>query len=155
VHEIFVARPYGAGGSLLSAPPQSGMVAIEEFVREALGCTCPDEVFRSVRICHPGAAFAGLSPGYLVEIGGRLLVLVIETDHWEALSPPLEILVAQGRRLRDAGGFNRFRLVIATPEVTTARAVLARRFTALPDRDERLHLHVLSPADLPQRAPGN
>jgi hypothetical protein len=125
------------------------MAAIEGFVRNALGCTCPDEVFRSVRIQHPGADFAGLSPGYLIEIGGRLLVLVIETDRWEALSPPLETLVSQGRRLRDAGGFRRFRLVIATPKVTAARAALARQFAAFSDRDERLHLHVLSPADLP------
>ena len=119
-------------------------------MRDALGCTCPDEVFRSVRIQHPGADFAGLPPGYLIEIGGRLLVLVIETDQWEALSPPLETLVAHGRRLRDAGGFHRFRLVIATPEFTVARAALARQFAAFADFDERLHLHVLSPADVPQ-----
>jgi hypothetical protein len=130
--------------------PRTGdTTSLESFVHGALGCTCPDEVFQSVRIRNPEAVFTGLSQGFLIDIGGRLLVLIIEVDHWEALSPRLETLLAQGRRFRDAEGFNRFRLVIATPEVAAARAALTRQFNALANRDERLHLHVLSPGVLP------
>ena len=145
--------PPAAGRELLNVPHPGDTTSMESFVRGALGCTCPDEVFQSVRIRNPQTAFTGLSQASLIDIGGRLLVLVIETDHWETLPARLATLLAQGRRLRDAEGFNRFRLVIATPEVAAAQAALTAQFTALANRDERLHLHVLSPGQLPPRAP--
>ena len=52
--------------------------------------------------------------------------------------------------MRDAGKFNRFRLVVATPNIQPARQIMLRQFDTLVELDERLHLHVITPDQVPQ-----
>ena len=122
--------------------------AIEQFVRGVLGCSCPAEVFRSVTIEVNPPVFADLAQTRLLRIGGRLLVLLLEASESEARVLPLKQLFARGRQLRDAEGYNRFRLVVAAP--AAVQQPLAERFTGLAGRDERLHLHVVGAGQLPQ-----
>ena len=121
--------------------------AIEKFVRKSLGCTCPNEVFNFIRIEHNPVAFGNLQQGYLLTIGGVLLVYVVETHNWESVTSHLEQIFMRGREMRDTGEFNRFRLVVVTSDIQPAQQVLLRQFDVL---DDRLHLHVIEREQLPK-----
>ena len=123
--------------------------ALIKFVRHELGCKCPDEVFNSISLSEHPEAFSDFPKSCLIGVGGQLLILLVNAHHWHTLTGQLDKLFRHGRQLRDSGGFNRFRLVIATPDATTANTLLTQAFTRLDNRDERLHLHVISPDRLP------
>jgi len=118
--------------------------SVEAFVRDALGCSCPPAVFSDVRLDCAPAAFTEIPGTRLLAIGGRLLVLLVDSPTDMAVTQ-INRLLRQGRDLRDAGGFNRFRLVIVAPPGCDPRA--------LPDgvdlADDRVHLHTLAAAQLP------
>jgi len=123
---------------------------IKKFVREDLGCTCPDEVFEVTSVVHDPVEFNDLQKGDLYEIGGKLLVYLVMTHDWSSLIDSLEQIFKRGREMRDAGKFNRFRLVVVTPNIQPARQKLLRQFDTLVELDERLHLHVITPDQVPQ-----
>lgn len=123
--------------------------SIKHFVRHELGCACPDEVFATIDVQHAPSGFAGLPGDCLIAVGTRLLVLLIVTAHWPEVSRNLESLVNRGRELRDGGGFNRIRIVLATPQPTAAQAVLMEQFGDLPSLDDRVHLHIITADGLP------
>ena len=124
--------------------------AIEKFVREVLGCTCPDEVFDFIRVEPNPGGLDNLSQGYLLIIGGRLLVYVIKTKDWTSVKGKLEQIFSWGRKRRDAGKFNRFRLVVATSDFEPTQETLFQELDRLVDTNARLHLHVILPEDLPE-----
>ncbi len=117
--------------------------AVKEFVQEVLGCTCPNEVFRNINLEKNPSNFADLSRGDLIAIGDKLLVYIVKASDGEVLAGMLPQLFNLGREKRDEGGFNRFRLVVSTSETQSTRETLTRRYEALEDLDERLHLHVI------------
>lgn len=133
---------YGASHVRQSLNEKSSS-AVRRFVRGTLGCSCPDEVFETIDVVKSPPWFEGLPGDYLLAIGNRLLVLVISTRRWEDVLQDLEELFLRGRELRDTEGFNRFRLVVATPDVEAARPVLMAQFDSLSHLDKRLHLHVI------------
>jgi hypothetical protein len=119
--------------------------AIERLVREDLGCTCPAEVLD--RIEEGQVALPGCSrPGRRIAIGGRLLVYLIEAEDPAEAVAGLPAWVSAGRAERDAADMNRLRLVVVTAQPETLAPVLQAGFETLSDRDERIHLHVLSAA---------
>ena len=122
---------------------------IEPFVREELGCRCPDEVFCDIRVVEKPAAFEGLPVDYALAIGGRLLVVVCLPERWRDVSRQLRELVHQGRQVRDQGGYNRFRLIVPTVERGAACQELETRFSVLAGADQRGHLHIVAPVVLP------
>jgi len=123
--------------------------ALRHFVRDGLGCTCPDEVLRRIEVERSPAAFADLEPAArLLKVGRRLLVLVVPCPDPQRTSQELGEWFARGRALRDAEGWNRFRLVAVTAEPAPARPCLERALAGL-GLDDRLHLHLIAPQDLP------
>ena len=124
--------------------------AIVKFVREGLGCTCPDEIFDCISVEPNPGAVAYLPQGNLLMIGERLLVYVIKTKDWASAEGNLEQIFSWGRKKRDAGKFNRFRLVVATPDYDPAQQTLSQEFDCLVETDARLHLHVIRPEHLPE-----
>ena len=122
------------------------MTAIRRFVREELGCGCPEEVFDDIRIeAAPRELAAGANSRLLV-VGGRLMVLVVEPGDSDPPTVAVSQLLDRGARLRDDRGCNRFRLVlVSSPE----RAVLERGLPDLSMPDERTHIHVVPPVRLP------
>jgi hypothetical protein len=122
---------------------------IERFVREVLGCQCPDEVFRSIEAA-PGPV---LEPGIRVKerivVGQRLLIYLV--DSWEERDAVrlLESMVAWGIRDRDDHGLNRLRLVMSSSFHEEVSGEFKKAFQALSQSDERVHLHVVSRESLP------
>lgn len=125
--------------------------AVTPFVREVLGCGCPDEVFQSIDMDECPADFSDLpEPACLLAIGNRLLVLLVETGEPEHMIDLLDEYFMRGKKLRDSGGFNRFRLVVVTAAVQRAKPLLEQHFEHSECLDDRLHLHVIAPEQVPK-----
>ena len=115
---------------------------IATFVRDTLGCTCPDEVFLHIR--DDRDAWAG--PVHLnrrIDVGRRLLVYVVRSDDPDWVEAHLRAVFDHGRQERERLGFNRLRVVIATAHPAPVGTAARELFTGLDDRDERMHLHVV------------
>ena len=123
---------------------------IENFVRGSLGCTCPKEVFECIKIERNPVKFANMPRGYLLSIGDKLLIYVVDVKDLALIQANLKQIFSWGCKRRDAEGFNRFRLVVTTAEIEPARQILLQQFSTLSDRDERLHLHVITSDQLPE-----
>jgi hypothetical protein len=121
--------------------------SIEGFVRSALGCACPPDVFGDIRLEANPAGFAEIPNKRLLSIGGRLLVLLVDGSMTDITASQINTLLRRGRSLRDAGGFNRFRLVIVTPRGDAART--PAHHDGCIAGDDRLHLHTVVSAQLP------
>ena len=119
---------------------------IKSFVRDRLGCNCPDAVFEDIRVANHSGLF---TPDTLIyDIGGRLFVAILVPADWRDIETGLGDLVDAGIQYRDQHAYNRFRLVIATGD-DAAIDVLQSRFSALDLGDDRVHLHVITPEQLP------
>jgi len=120
------------------------------FVRETLGCGCGEEVFRQLETSRD-LRVADVPVAWRIDVGQRLLVYVLEVSDASDLEPRLGTLVRVGRAERDAGGFNRLRLVVSTEDPAgisdQAQRIVERSGAA----DERVHLHVLPRAAVPRR----
>jgi hypothetical protein len=122
--------------------------ALEAFVRGTLGCKCPDEVFESIET--GSLQVAGLpSPVKRLLIGGRLLIYVTDSMPPESLPEVVSTLLARGCAERDAGGYNRFRLVIGAEDPARVAHDIEAGFTSAAAGDERLHMHVVATSALP------
>ena len=119
---------------------------IKHFVREQLGCACPDNVFENITVTEQSDIFSSANTVY--EIGGRLFVAVIVPADWNEISIQLGKLFVDGKQFRDQHGYNRFRLVIVTDD-DEADKDLQRIFNDLPGIDDKMHLHVIKPGRLP------
>lgn len=126
--------------------------AVEKFVRGTLGCACPEEVFRSVSVGRMPAA-TGRPACTEILVGSRLLIRICSMPAEPAAPGWLERLAQEGRAARDRHGYHRFRLVIAAPgdeQLTVFAGRLATRFERESAGDERMHLHLLEQAQLPE-----
>lgn len=113
-------------------------IALEHFIRETLGCGCPDEVFRDLRF-EPSD---GLHDG-AIHVGGRLLVFLLRGESIRRLPA----LIKAGRQRRDVQGYTRVRFVVLTEEPQPA-AEAERLFHGSSMRDERTHLHLVAAQSL-------
>ncbi|NEV60841.1 hypothetical protein [Thiorhodococcus minor] len=119
---------------------------LERFVRDSLGCTCPAEVFERVDD-SPSELSQAAGIERRIAIGGRLLIYMASVDSCSLAVAKLSDWIQVGISERDAGGMNRLRLVLlmdgrAADEMQRIEAAFER---ALPDGDERVHLHLLDP----------
>ena len=122
---------------------------VKRFVREVVGCTCPDEVFKQVEVKTGSSAIRSCSADYEINVGGRLLI-VLSSEPVEGFSPArLEKVMAEGRSARDAGKFNRFRLIVQAANAPEVEKQLLRLFEGLATKDEKTHLHVIGKEDVP------
>lgn len=127
-----------ASSRVVRVASMANRAELEVFIRDTLGCQCPDRVFEDLE-CESGAGrlFAALGPAAplvdrVIRCADRLLVL--ESSR---ITTPEEAarLVAAGHALRDQLHLNRVRLAIhgfAMPEAELLRG-----------HDERVHVHWL------------
>ena len=119
-------------------------LGIKKFVRQILGCTCPDKVFEQI---EDRKVLPSVSPhSRCIIIGGRLLIYIWEIDEAEEqFKENFFAMLAAGRKERDEQGLNRFRAVLAAdamPHRFSSQADL--QFSLFAGRDDRMHLHVVS-----------
>lgn len=118
---------------------------VKRFVRDTLGCTCPDAVFNHID-SRRKVVLGELTLSRRIDVGHRLLVYLLESDDPDFLGTRLPDVVALGQAERDREGFNRLRVVVATGNSQPVSLVAQRAFDHAAGRDERLHLHVVDKA---------
>lgn len=118
-------------------------VELIRFVRETLGCGCPDEVLARIAVEPSEDGEPGL------DVGGRLLVRVLSTNDIERLIETFPEIVERLRAERDRRGFNRLRLVLAPPGSEVAGERLGAIIDGFAATDDRVHLHIAKTGDLP------
>ena len=117
------------------------------FVRETLGCGCADEVLREIEVSGD-LEIGGVPVACRLDVGHRLLVYVLAVAVAGEVEEGLGPAVRAGRAERDASGYNRLRLVLAVPDPALVADRAEVLFRALPDRDERVHLHVVAESEV-------
>ena len=122
--------------------------SIERFVRDTLGCRCPDEVFESITV-RPASSPESAEPYTRLVVGSRLLIYVLESPGQRAAPATVERLARRGLSERDEHGFNRFRLVVGCDPAARVPGELAAGFASITDNDDRAHLHVIAASQLP------
>ena len=119
---------------------------IKSFVKETLGCRCPESVFEQIDYDEQ-AAIPGLdTPLQRLLIGNRLLIYRLEIEDAAALRMVLPLLVESGQAERDRNGYNRLSVVIATDHPESLHHEAQRLFSSLEGVDEKVQLHVLARA---------
>ena len=123
---------------------------LRNFIRTTLGCSCPDDVLENIRCSHSDLANRHEVRLTRIDVGGRLLVYVVEAgDDPKSAAEALAAVVAAGTVERNRGAYNRLRVVVATNDRDVIGSELERRFEDSAPRDDRVHLHVIAVGDLP------
>ncbi len=112
------------------------------FVRDRLGCGCPDALLDHIEIAFLSEPEAMTR----LKVGGRLLVHIRTCPARAELDRALPRWLAEGVALRDALAFNRFRLVLVADDPEAMRPASEAGFATW-NADERTHLHLVTPAD--------
>ena len=123
---------------------------MQHFIRTTLGCGCPDDVLQWIECSRSEPIPEHDLMLTRIDVGGRLLVYVVEGDEApEMIAGALPALMAAGLAERERSGFNRLRLVLASPEPEELTTVAERVFAESAPRDDKLHLHVVAADVLP------
>lgn len=114
------------------------------FVRQVLGCRCPEKVFEYVDVKSHVRLHNGILVRNIINIGNTLLIYIVEADGSNFVKNNLPALLQAGKDERDRMGFNRFRLVLALEEADGIRENTERTFLLFPGKDEKIHLHIVN-----------
>jgi hypothetical protein len=113
------------------------------FVRDTLGCGCPDEVVSRTVVEVATDGVRGL------DVGGRLLVRVLPAADRDRLITDFPESVERWLSERDRRGFRRLRLVAVDDEPAAVAEVLEAMLAAIVADDDRVAVHVVSSEVLP------
>jgi hypothetical protein len=122
---------------------------LKNFVRDVLGCGCPDEILENINVKKGISGGSARFEDVLIDVGGRLLVLVFYMEDIRGAMENLEDMLHQGKKARDQDGYNRLRIVISTHRVSAVKENLLPVFERFRGSDEKLHLHILNECDIP------
>ena len=119
---------------------------LKNFVREGLGCSCPDNVFDNIEVEHINRS-AGTKMNYdRILVGNKLLIYLLGNIRVSNLESILPAVVRAGKYERDVMKYNRFRLVLKLDH-TDIKSQAQSLFDSIPERDEKTHLHFISSDD--------
>ena len=122
---------------------------LERFIRDTLGCTCPDDVFEHTDSrCQ--VTLGSVTLNRRINVGHRLLIYLMECDDPEVLRSRLPEVFSRGLEERDRKGFNRLRVVVATDNRQPVSRAAQRVFEGQGGVDKRLHLHVVDKTAVPR-----
>ncbi len=139
-----------AGHGLTAAAGADPALDLVRFIRHTLGCGCPPEVFASIDVrLHPGE-LAGVPIEASIDVGSRLLVLVLGGGAFARFERSLPDVLSRSRAMRDEGGFSRVRLVIVPAPGEGTAGGLQQQLRRTAGGDDRLHLHVIQSESLPE-----
>lgn len=116
---------------------------IKSFARDILSCGCEEEVFNHIDSQSLVSVTSGIAADKRINIGNRLLVYIIKVNDPDVIQGNLAKILSAGKKDRDTGGFNRFRLVLVAPEGAISTNTLSGMFDEISNGDEKMHLHVL------------
>jgi hypothetical protein len=120
---------------------------ITVFVRDVLGCGCPDEVFDKIEV-----SVVNLEPDIFavtrIVVGDTLLIYLLPNIILRTISDNIGSLVVAGKHDRDNNNYNRFRLVVPSG-IKAMEGQINEAFIDAAKGDEKLHLHFVAADALP------
>lgn len=117
-----------------------GSDKITVFVRNVLGCGCPDEVFNKIEVSDIDLT-PEISTTTRIVVGDTLLIYILPVTPAEIVAEHIGKLVVAGRQDRDSHGYNRFRLVLRSCDNRAIEEVISASFLVVAGADEKLYLH--------------
>ena len=120
---------------------------ITTFVRNVLGCGCPNEVFNKIEVAEIDFGDE-VSKATRIVIGDPLLIYILRDMPVETVADNISRLLTAGKHDRDSHSYNRFRLVLPETERKEQEESVVDLFTNLVAGDEKLHLHFVKISDL-------
>ena len=120
---------------------------ITAFVRNVLGCGCPDEVFNKIEVSEIDLE-SEIAKATRIVIGDTLLIYILPVTPVEFVAEHANELVVAGKQDRDSHGYNRFRLVAHSSDSNELEEQATAAFSVAAAGDEKLHLHFVAAADL-------
>ena len=117
---------------------------IKRFVRETLGCSCPEAVLNNIDYQKESDGI----PGSKVTVGNRLLIYIIGMEGKDNILGVIHSALEQGVEERDKKGFNRFRLVLVASRRDELRSSAEHAFDSSGYTDEKTHLHVVNESEV-------
>ena len=121
----------------------NGNQALKIFIRETLGCRCPEKVFEKIEVehFHP---FEGVSEITRIVVGDTLLIYVAKPNVVKNVVEKLELIGEAGKADRDKNKYNRFRLVLPIAQDDPIANKITSRFLNEFQSDVKMHLHFVS-----------
>lgn len=116
------------------------------FVRQTLGCECPEHVFERIEV--EDISVPDSPHTRRITVGGKLLIYLWEVDNSAQLGEKLRQMLLHGISRRDSEKLNRFRAVLLTDTPPDISEPATRHFNSFPEKDEKVHLHVVNKSDL-------
>ena len=116
---------------------------IKGFVKNTLGCGCPEEVFEKIDVSRVRAAGHGKEVTRIV-VGDTLLIYIIGPEPYGDLIDRVESFGLAGKNDRDTNNYNRFRLVVSGFEDDVRQAEASERFSESFKKDAKMHIHFVS-----------
>lgn len=138
VREPGLSYPGSKGGLV-------GKTAIVNFAVHVLGCGCDNSVFDSIQNEDNCILDCGVKLRKKIVIGNRLLIYIADASEFRP--EDVKSVISEGVNERNSKEYNRLRLAIVTPDVSELAPVYLAEFGALPAKDERTHIHVISEED--------
>jgi hypothetical protein len=120
---------------------------VEQFIRYTLGCTCPDEVFKQIRVQSAPAPSGSIIK---IHVGNRLLVYIWILDDLNQILRHLSAILKSGKNERDRMDFNRFRLVVGFTVGEERSRQTESAFSSCTETDDKMHLHIMHRKYIPR-----
>lgn len=123
---------------------------LRDFIRETLGCECPEQVLRTIHKDPPEDTTIPPATSTRIAVGGRLLIQMVRVGRDAAdVWPQLARYVRSGQIERDREGFNRLRVVVIVDDPDDLLPPVAAIASIAYELDDRVHLHVMTEATGP------
>jgi hypothetical protein len=120
---------------------------VKAFIRQTLGCDCDESVFEHIEN-ERNVEAGGVKLRNHINVGGRLLVYIIDAEGPSFVKSHVADLLEAGRKERDDRHFNRFRLVLVAASDSGVKLAANREFKLSKAVDEKVHMHILDKADV-------
>ena len=116
---------------------------LKGFVRNTLGCGCPEEVFEKIDVSMHLAVGHEKEVTRIV-VGDTLLIYIIGPEPYGDFIDRVESVGLAAKNDRDTNNYNRFRLVISGFEDYVRQREASERFSELFKMDAKMHIHFVS-----------
>ena len=113
---------------------------LKVFVKDTLGCGCPDKVFERIVVSKIEIETHAEEIIRIV-VGDTLLVYIVRHLSADKSVGSVEAVGSTGRVDRDANNYNRFRLVLTGIEGSAQKDKITECFSKTFDEDEKMHIH--------------
>lgn len=119
---------------------------LKYFVRDTLGCSCPDDVFNDIVVEQKNQLANSQINYYRILVGKRLLIYLLGDIDCSKLQHILALATHEGMKERDNMKYNRFRLVLHCDNDDMIQPALST-FESIRGIDEKAHMHFIASHD--------